>query len=90
MIINIIYMYIYDMVKNHNLHFLLGQKGAAKNDKHHIWMISYHGGKLPIVLNGGRVIVVPQLVGDHLVVGFLFKNANIYMLAYWPTVRLPL
>ena len=37
---HIIYTYIYDMVKNHNLHFLLRQKGAAKNDKHHIWMIS--------------------------------------------------
>ena len=67
--INIIYMYINDMVKNHNLHFFR-QKDAAKNVKHHIWMISYHGGKLPIILNGGRVIVVPQLVGDHLVVGF--------------------
>ena len=52
----------------------LRQKGAAKNDKHHIWMISYHGGKLPIILNGGRVIVVPQLVGDHLVVGFSIQE----------------
>ena len=55
-------------------------------------MISYHGGKLPIILNGGRVVVVPQLVSDHLVVGFSIQERKyIYVgiLANCRSVGLP-
>ena len=34
---------------------------------------THHGSKLPVILNGGGVIVIPQLVRDHLLVSLHFS-----------------